>query len=1017
MRVEGTLVPQRLDLRNNSLCDVSFLRELTGLTSLDLRNNSLSDVSFLRELTGLTSLDLSSNRLSDVSFLRELTGITSLDLSFNSLSDVSFLRELTGLTSLDLRNNRLSDVSFLRELTGITSLDLSFNRLSDVSFLRELTGITSLDLRNNSLSDVSFLRELTGITSLDLSSNRLNYVSFLRELTGLTSLYLRNNSLSDVSFLRKLTGLTSLDLSFNRLSDVSFLRELTGITSLDLSSNRLSDVSFLRELTGITSLDLRNNSLSDVSFLRELTGLTSLDLSSNRLSDVSFLRELTGITSLDLRNNSLSDVSFLRELTGLTSLDLSSNRLSDVSFLRELTEVQTANFSENQIRDLPSWFFGKGIHVEIENEYLSDCLNITGNPIEKPPVDIIKQGNKAVARYFAQIVKHGGTEKLYESKILILGEPGSGKTTLFKKLQNPMASLPDTKSTLGVNVKEGMVFKHAENESIEITANVWDFGGQEIQYQLHQYFLSPDSLYILIADNRKQHTRWDYWFQIIHLLGGQCPVLVVLNNNQTYNNLPNFPIDKCKEHFSDMPIDSTDVDFNVNDSKWRVLQEKICDQLSHLPLVNKEVPKLWKPLRDALMKERKQHPYISIARFHELSPEGLEDEGDRLQALDYFHRIGIVLHFSEDDNLSDIVFLRPNWITQGLYSAMNGNNQDLANGCFSKKWIFSFWGTHENRYTLQDRTYLLRLMLKDNFDICYAIGTDKYIVPMLLPDKKPEYQWDRTENLGFRIQYPVMPAGIISRLIVRVHALIDTRLVWLDGVVLHEKRTKCRAQILRKTDRRTGLSYLEILVNGSTLNNRKELLSTIRSEIYHIHRSSFTTIPNSELIVCNCEKCAQMEEPQYYTREELSEYLQEGVHDIQCRKLKRNVSINELMGQVYSDREIRQIREERRPMDDRKREPVPESKQEQIKFKGTCAGLLVLIISFACIVGTAILLNYFGMDIYWFVLIMLFELLMVPSIWAYAVSPGEISEDAALKGFDTVLRRINLLKLFLPSKG
>ena len=34
--------------------------------------------------------------------------------------------------------------------------------------------------------------------------------------------------------------------------------------------------------------------------------------------------------------------------------------------------------------------------------------------------------------------------------------------------------------------------------------NIWDFGGQEIYYATHQFFLTKRSLYVLVIDNRKE---------------------------------------------------------------------------------------------------------------------------------------------------------------------------------------------------------------------------------------------------------------------------------------------------------------------------------------------------------------------------------------------------------------------------------------------------------------------------------------------------------------------------------
>ncbi len=69
------------------------------------------------------------NYLEDVSFLRDLKGLTSLDLSWNGLKDVSLLRELKGLTYLDLRYNKLKDISFLEDegLDHLTDLYVDAN--------------------------------------------------------------------------------------------------------------------------------------------------------------------------------------------------------------------------------------------------------------------------------------------------------------------------------------------------------------------------------------------------------------------------------------------------------------------------------------------------------------------------------------------------------------------------------------------------------------------------------------------------------------------------------------------------------------------------------------------------------------------------------------------------------------------------------------------------------------------------------------------------------------------------
>jgi len=53
----------------------------------------------------------------------------------------------------------------------------------------------------------------------------------------------------------------------------------------------------------------------------------------------------------------------------------------------------------------------------------------------------------------------------------------------------------------------------------------------------------------------------------------------------------------------------------------------------------------------------------------------------------------------------------------------------------------------------------------------------------------------------------------------------------------------------------------------------------------------------------------------------------------------------------------------------------------------------------------------------WLIALIIFVILLIPSIWSYAVSPSEISEQGALSMFDKILRRLNILSLLIkPDK-
>ncbi len=99
----------------SGLSDVAGLSGLTelGLNDMDLTGSELSDLSSLR---ALEKLDLRRNSITDVSALAPLVALTELRLEDNFVSDVSPLASLNALTDLYVADNVISDFAPLRDL-------------------------------------------------------------------------------------------------------------------------------------------------------------------------------------------------------------------------------------------------------------------------------------------------------------------------------------------------------------------------------------------------------------------------------------------------------------------------------------------------------------------------------------------------------------------------------------------------------------------------------------------------------------------------------------------------------------------------------------------------------------------------------------------------------------------------------------------------------------------------------------------------------------------------------------
>ncbi len=61
-------------------------------------------------------------------------------------------------------------------------------------------------------------------------------------------------------------------------------------------------------------------------------------------------------------------------------------------------------------------------------------INLSENPIIEPPIEIVKQGNKAILNYFKEFEK--GEQPNHRIKMIIVGNGRVGKTSLHKRLKN-----------------------------------------------------------------------------------------------------------------------------------------------------------------------------------------------------------------------------------------------------------------------------------------------------------------------------------------------------------------------------------------------------------------------------------------------------------------------------------------------------------------------------------------------------------------------------------------------------
>ncbi|MCB1155727.1 GTPase, partial [bacterium] len=194
-------------------------------------------------------------------------------------------------------------------------------------------------------------------------------------------------------------------------------------------------------------------------------------------------------------------------------------------------------------------------------------------PVETPPLEVVKKGNQAILDSFKDL-KEQGIDRLYEAKLLIVGEGESGKTTLAWKLKDIRAAMPKKGDdrTKGIDIQALEVVNiHMLEKPFRI--NVWDFGGQEIYHATHQFFLTKRSLYVIVNNTRSNLTDFNQWLQTISLFSDNSPVIIV--QNQVAGSPVDLDLRGLQAHFSNI-LFVKDADLsNTEDGRLQKLIQSI----------------------------------------------------------------------------------------------------------------------------------------------------------------------------------------------------------------------------------------------------------------------------------------------------------------------------------------------------------------------------------------------------------------------------------------------------------
>jgi hypothetical protein len=683
-----------------------------------------------------------------------------------------------------------------------------------------------------------WLGELPKLRYLNLARCGLSACD-LSELPDLVVVFLQHNpALSQLNLPEEFRALVRADLSHCGLTAVHWP-----------ASPQLDFLNVSRQTDG---------ALVDFKFVGACPALYLLDLSHNGLREFSLPEDFGQLGLLWLENNALEQVSFTGGLPALESLRLNNNRL------REIPEEWRAGLSGVQN------LFLEG------NELLSDDYRTAlSNPAENP---------KIVQEILTAHIE-SGVGRDDECKVLIVGNGRVGKTTMYRKL-NGLELLENQSSTHGVVIEQHPWPPPPKPKKFNV--QFWDFGGQDIYHATHRLFMQSSAVYIIAwnPESEKkpqsevpedgplgiyQNFKLPYWYDYVYRSSGGNPRYRYDRENPKAD-VPVLIVQTEKERLGDegLPPMSNPGRYFTNVVDKRVIESIPSDDFSEvdgytslkiklnkaLDLAKNEATaaKSWLVLRDRLREQQETgKKFLTVAEYLNLAHSVEEEVGtlgrDPMDIVkQWLHNTGVV--FFQETATGERIILDQRWASKAIYSILQRQPAEKnyfeeiqqKGGYFTGQDLLRYWDDHLTEP--DDVSLFEEFMLK--CELAYRVREDKesegvefeerwYCAPQLLPEE-PKRPQDRNRLLKSIEKHPdewwhlrffneYLHAGIVRRLIIRLHDPTEREWVWRRGLMLADEEDN-RMLVNRDASGHTINVYVE---KGSP-----ELLQKLGKELHEL---------------------------------------------------------------------------------------------------------------------------------------------------------------------------------------
>lgn len=579
-------------------------------------------------------------------------------------------------------------------------------------------------------------------------------------------------------------------------------------------------------MSGLRCIRITNEMLEVIT---KLTSLRELVIDEGGISKIpDSISNLKNLRYLNIRDNCIEEIpNELFSLPNLENLCLEINEIEkipeEISFLRNIKYISLAN---NKINDIPISL------LEICDK--ADII-LEGNPIEDLIPESRDVGTNDFIRYVLS-VQNKDTIPLNEAKILVLGNERVGKTSIINRIVGNRYE-ENQLSTFGIDIQSFSL-------STDIKVNIWDFAGQEITHQLHQFFINFRSLFIFVLDvHQADNDSIIYdWLETISSYAKGSSVIVVLNKIDL-KKFCTFDKVHYQEKFPNLvEVVYTSAQDNINID---ILLKVIEDQVEKIENVRTALNKDWFNVKETLENLPKEKDFIETIEFDKICEENnIYSESDQKALLNILHQIGTVVKY--ENSLNNIQILNPVWVTKAVYKIMR--SELLSRGATLDENDINEIFKDDIHIKDRHKQWLINLFIQ--FELAFRINDNKILVPYCLSSQAPDFDLNNY-NKGLHLRYryvTVLKKSVFAQFMAKMSNYFAKVEVpyWGNGLIL--ERSGINALVISNTYKNEILIYIDS-------NNRfaVDFLVLIQENFKEVNRNKevieeFPIVDNGEII-------------------------------------------------------------------------------------------------------------------------------------------------------------------------